>query len=244
MGSITKAGPMGFVTFVAISCGGGAEQGATSTPTAVAEVDTGIVWQRVELPGLPDNVRHDTLLIQTTFDLGSGNFLMVASNVDETREGVRLYLYRPDADSSAQVLAASKPGYDSATMFPTFFQCADTSQGWVILANMGERESWWQEAFWLKDATFNYLGNIGAAQRDWKSDGDSTWSWRTNIGPRAVVSGGNGVFNVRFSGDSLMLNEDGLGGIDVMYPTARVSFGCAEGHSTLLIDGKAVQPAS
>ena len=226
------------VVIALISCNTGTSPGET---TGMTESTTaGPLWKLLDLPGLDDNVKHDTLLIQTTFDLGDGTFIMVASNKEETREGVRLCLYSPLADSSAEVIAFSKPGYDSETMLPTFFSTGKKEDGLILLANMGERESWGQEAFWLKDHTFNSLGFLDVAQRDWKTIDDSTFQWRTNIGPRAIVNGMNGNFSIRFSGDSLQQSDDLQGHQEVVLPTGSLRYQCSEGKATLMINGVAV----
>ena len=51
----------------------------SNTPLVKAEKPGGVVDFQV----IDDNVQHDTLLIQVTFDLGDGKSLMVASNVEE-----------------------------------------------------------------------------------------------------------------------------------------------------------------
>jgi hypothetical protein len=229
----------GLLAIVALSACGTAEQKAPSPVGPQASA-----WHRVELQGLDDNVKHDTLLIQTTFALGDGTFLMVASNVAETREGVRLYVYTPNADSSAHVIASSKPGYDSETMLPTFFSTGNPADGWVLLANMGERESWGQEVFWLKDRRFTHLGFLDVAQRDWKALDDSTYQFRVNIAPRATISGNNGDFIIGFGGDSLQLYDDLHGHQEVMFPASKVTYRCSEGKATLMIDGEEVLPTS
>ena len=50
------------------------------------------------------------LLVQVTFDLGDGTFMMVASNVQENRDVCGSMHYRPTADSAAQVITSSKTG--------------------------------------------------------------------------------------------------------------------------------------
>ncbi|MBL0043362.1 MAG: hypothetical protein IPP33_02765 [Flavobacteriales bacterium] len=226
------------VVIALIGCGTGNPKGAT---TDVAESTvTGPLWKLVDLPGLDDNVKHDTLLIQTTFDLGDGTFIMVASNKEETREGIRLCLYRPSADSSAEMIAFSKPGYDSETMLPSFFSTGKKEDGWILLANMGERESWGQEAFWLKDQKFHSLGFLDVAQRDWKTSDDSTFQWRTNIGPRAIVNGMNGKFTISFSGDSLQLYDDLQGHREVVIRASSLRYQCSEGKAALVINGIAI----
>src|SRR5436190_11157997 len=86
------------------------------SPTA-----TPIGFAPLALKEVDDNLHHDTLLIQVTFDLGDGSFVMVASNMEETFEGVRLYRYRFEKDSALKMIAVSSPAYDSWTMLPTFF---------------------------------------------------------------------------------------------------------------------------
>jgi hypothetical protein len=66
-------------------------------------------------------------------------------------------------------------------MLPTFFTNGNKADGLVIIANMGERQSWGQEAFWLKDNAIKSLGWLDVAVRDWKTVDDSTYQFRTRI---------------------------------------------------------------
>lgn len=225
---------------VLMACGGGAEHAPLPTSEPVAH-STLPRWNKLDLPILPDNVHHDTLLVHTTYDLGDGLFLMAAQNNSYNREGIRLYLYHPKADSSAQILAWSKPGYDSETMLPTFFSTGRKEDGLVILANMGERQSWGQEAFWLKDRRIQGLGFLDVAVREWKTMDDSTYQFRTSIAPRAEVNGANGVFEFSFTGDSLQLYDDLQGHSEVMLPASAVRYRYDNGW-TLWLNGKPVAP--
>lgn len=221
--------------------------GPTPAPpkgTPAVAADTGAVWKRVEFPTVADNVRNDTLLVQVSFDLGDGTYMMVASNVQENRDGLRLVHYRPTADSAAQVIASSKPGYDSFTLYPTFFTTGRAEDGLLILANMGEKQSWGQDVFWLHDGHFADLGFLDAAERGWRTYADSLQQWRTSIAERAIVRGGNGQFEIAFSGDSLQLYDDQRGHLEVMYPTAAVRYRCAAGKAELLIDGEVAKPGA
>jgi len=206
------------------SCTGGETKEAVSGTSELPASSTLPAWNRWDLPILPDNVRHDTLLVHTTYDLGEGLFLMAAQNNDYNREGIRLYLYRPKADSSAQILAWSKPGYDSETMLPTFFTNGNKADGLVIIANMGERQSWGQEAFWVKDDKINSLGFLNVAVREWRTMDDSTYQFRTSIAPRTVVHGSDGTFDFTFTGDSLQLYDDLQGNMEVMLPASAVRY--------------------
>jgi hypothetical protein len=230
------------IMFLFIGCG--APEPAP-IPTAPAPDSTAALptWKVLELPILPDNVRHDTLLVHTTYDLGDGLFLMAAQNNNYNKEGIRLYLYRPKADSSAEVLSWSKPGYDSETMLPTFFTNGNNADGLVIIANMGERQSWGQEAFWLKDNAIKSLGFLDVAVRDWKTVDDSTYQFRTSIAPRTEVRGSGGTFEFSFTGDSLQLYDDLQGHMEVMLPASAVRYRSAEGKATLFLNGQPVVQA-
>lgn len=226
-----------------IGCGGDVR---TESSSVASDSTTAPVagWKQRSFPMVEDNVRNDTLLVQVTFDLGDDTFLMVAGNVEETREGLRLYLYRPLPDSSAEVLASSKPGYDSFTMLPTFFTTGSPEDGLVLLANMGEKQSWGQEAFWLKDQRFHYLGFLDVAVREWRTAGDTTQQWRTSIAERTLVSGGNGEFEFGFTGDSLQLYDDLQGHHEVMFPASAVRYRGANGQAQLVINGTPITAAS
>lgn len=239
-----KAWPsVAVVAVLVIACGSGPEASTNATVPLPISTDTLPAWTVLDLPILPDNVRHDTLLVHTTYELGDGRFLMAAQNNNYNREGIRLYLYQPQADSSAKILAWSKPGYDSETMLPTFFSNGNKTDGLVILANMGERQSWGQEVFWLKDDGIKSLGFLDVAVREWKTVDDSTYQFRTSIAPRTAVYGANGVFEFGFSGDSLQLYDDLQGHMEVMLPASAVRYRSGEGKSTLIINGHTVVPA-
>ncbi len=233
------------VPFLLLACNNATEPVANekTTPTAVPSAlsANAKVYKHVALPNLDDNVRNDTLLIYTTHALGDGTFIMAAMNKSGTPEGLRLYLYEPRTDSSAHVIAFSKPGYDSMTMLPTYFSTSDTADGTVIITNMGEKQSWGQEAFWLKDRRFIPLGFLDVAKRDWKTEDDSTFQWRTSIADRVNVRGENGTFEFTFTGDSLQLYDDQQGQREVMLPARAISYQCSEGKATLLINGQAIQ---
>lgn len=230
--------------FLLIGCGGNAPEPAANTTIPAPDSTAALpAWKVLDLPIMADNVRHDTLLVHTTYDLGDGLFLMAAQNNDYNKEGIRLYLYRPKADSSAEILACSKPGYDSETMLPTFFASGNKAEGLVIIANMGERQSWGQEAFWLKDNAIKSLGFLDVAVRDWKTVDDSTYQYRASIAPRTEVRGAEGTFEFRFTGDSLQLYDDLQGHMEVMLPASAVRYRSGEGKATLIINGHPVFPA-
>ncbi len=199
-----------------------------------------------EITGLPpldipleaDNVRHDTLLIQATFSLGDGTWLMVASNRSETFEGLRLYRYRANPDSSAQVLAVSPPGYDSWTMLPTFFAPEGSATKWM-LANFGERESWGQKLIKL-DSSFHDLGFLDAAAAQWVEEDGKRVRKRRNIAPFARLELMGDSIWIRFACDSVYLYDDHAGHFDTTLPAKRLRYlhTAQEGLSLWLDDEK------
>ncbi len=177
----------------------------------------------IAYPALEDNIKHDTLLIQTTFDLGDGTFVMVAGNVQETFEGIRLYRYRLLPDSAAQILAYSSPGYDSWTMLPTFFRLPHAPDVQMVLANFGERESWGQKLF-LMDHEFSDLGFMDIALPERVMEDDTLRLKRRGIGPftRMVEHGDTSVFT--FACDSVFLYDDLAGNMDQVLPNHSVRY--------------------
>lgn len=197
----------------------------------------------LDLPDLDDNVHGDTLLVLTTHQIAADRFIMAARNKEETREGLRLYLYEPRPDSSADVLAVSAPAYDSEVMSPTFFSTGDSADGIVVLANFGGKESWGQKVFWLKGQTFNDLGWLDVAHREWRTVDGQTEQRRTNIAPYTTVSGKDGRFLFTFTGDSLLLYDDLEGQLERTFSPSSVAYRHDGGQMTLMVDGKPRLPS-
>ncbi len=195
-------------------------------------------YKPLELANLDDNVRNDTLLVYTTHSMRNGTFVMAARNVEENREGLRLYLYKPRPDSSAEILAVSKPAYDSEVMLPTFFSTGDTADGTIILANYGGLESWGQNVFWLVGGHFKDLGWLDVADRTFKVRMDSLQQWRSTIAPFTNVHGEGGKFDFTFRGDSVLLYDDLQGGREVMLPTSRIRYRYDGKGMVLIVDGR------
>lgn len=198
----------------------------------------------LDLPNQEDNIRHDTLLVQTTHHLPDGRYVMAARNKDDSREGLRLFLYTPQPDSSAAVIAISAPAYDSYTMLPTFYATGDTADGMVILANFGERDSWGQKVFWLKNRQFRDLGWLDVAHREWRAVDDSTFQRLTNIAPFTQVKGSGGSFLFTFMGDSVHLFDDLEGHLDRMIPAQDLAYRYDGQRMTLVVEGRERLPAS
>lgn len=200
--------------------------GACGTPTAEKEPNTPAIEhgaRPVVFSALDDNIRHDTLLIQTTFDMGDGTFVMVAGNVEPKFEGIRLYRYKVLPDSNARILASSNGGYDSWTMLPTFFSIPNPPGTYLILANFGERESWGQKLMFM-DSTFTDLGFLDVAFPEHMVEDDSAYVKRTNIAPygRLALHGDTAVFT--FECDSLFVYDDMAGHNDIIVPAAGIRY--------------------
>jgi hypothetical protein len=186
------------------------------------------------------NVYHDTLLVQTSFDLGDGSYVMVASHVEDTFEGLRLVRYAFAADSSVYVRAVSAPGYDSWTLLPSFFpvDSAHVNGPLWVLANMGEKESWGQKVMML-DSTFRDIGFLDMAYPERVMEDDTLRLKRRSIAPylRLLQRGDTAYWGVAC--DSVYLYDDLQGHQDVVLAAHRVrSITTIHGTSALEIDGR------
>lgn len=197
----------------------------------------------LEVPVVDDNVRHDTLLVQVTFDLGDGTYVMVASHREETFEGLRLYHYIARPDSSAEVLHVSAPAYDSWTMLPTFFGLGRSTTDTMpmdrwILANFGERESWGQKVMLLQNG-FQDRGFMHAALPERVVEEGRSSMKCANIAPhmRFATSADTAIFT--FACDSVFLYDDHQGRTDIILParTLRYTFHPHDGL-VLWVDGR------
>lgn len=203
---------------VLFSCGEPAPPGTTPVPKPTEPGGS------VPFAVIDDNVRHDTLLVQVTFDLGAGNYLMVASNVEETHEGLRLYKYSLEGkDRSPRIQASSSPGYDSWTLLPTYFEHPLEDSAYILLANMGERNSWGQKVISMKEQ-FADLGFLDVAIPERITEGDSTYIRLRNIGPETRCTAEGAGLAFEFVCDSLHLYDDLRGNMDIMVPASWVRY--------------------
>ncbi len=177
----------------------------------------------VDIVVIEDNIRHDTLLIQTTFDMGDSTFVMVASHVQPKFEGIRLYRYGLLPDSNARILSYSNGAYDSWTMLPTFFPTPDPPGTYLVLANFGERESWGQKLIYM-DSTFTDLGFIDLAFPERITEGDTAFMKRTNIAPYGRLALHNDTAVFTFDCDSLFLYDDMAGHNDLVVPANTIRY--------------------
>lgn len=212
----TMIRPAAFAVLLA-ACGSPAPE-TTTTPTIMVHGA-----KPAELTAVDDNIRHDTLLIQTTFAMGDSTYVMVASHVEPKFEGVRLYRYTLLPDSNARILSHSNGAYDSWTMLPTFFPIPDPPGTYLVLANFGERESWGQKLIYM-DSTFTDLGFIDLAYPERITEGDTAFMKRTNIAPYGRLALHNDTAVFTFDCDSLFLYDDMAGHNDLIVPASSIHY--------------------
>jgi hypothetical protein len=234
---------LGIALLVAVAgCGDGDSTGTVATTDGQPTVRLRDVPGRSPHPfrQFDQNVYHDTLLVQTSFDLGDSTFIMVASNVDETFEGLRLIRYRFLPDSTVERMAWSAPAYDSWTMLPTFFPL-DTvhpdDANWV-LANFGEKESWGQKVM-LLDWEFMDMGFMDVALPERVMEDDTLRLKRRNVAPYMRYSEHGDTAVWLFACDSVYLYDDQEGHLDQVLHASRLryTFEANEGLS-LWVDGR------
>lgn len=194
----------------------------------------------VPFPIVDDNVHHDTLAVQVTFGMPNGRYMMVASNMEDTFEGLRLIHYALGPDSTADVRAVSPPAYDSWTMLPTFFRDPGDPGHYFILANFGEKQSWGQKLLWL-DHKFTDLGFLDVALPTRTTEGDTACLKRENIAPFARIRGSRHEAVISFACDSVFLYDDQRGGTDRVVPSRSIRYLFSERDGLRLwIDGQVV----
>lgn|GEM_PF-2573888 len=191
---------------------------------------------------IADNVRHDTMLIQVTFALPDHHYMMVASNIEEDFEGLRLYYYTLGPDSSANSVAVSSPAYDSWTMLPTLFADPRDSSRHIVLANLGERNSWGQKVLVLSSG-YRDLGFLDVALPERIQEEDTAYVKLKNIAPHARCFPEHDGLRFEFACDSVYLYDDLRGGLDLTLPASSVHYTWDAGRGiTLWVNGEARRP--
>ncbi|QQR85718.1 MAG: hypothetical protein IPJ76_14075 [Flavobacteriales bacterium] len=232
----------GALVLLVSACGGNNTEG---TATVVEPQRDTSHWhgpsalERVHFPQVADNIKHDTLAVQITFDLLDGTHLMVAANAEETFEGLALYRYRARPDSSSEVLARSSPAYDSWTMFPTFFRAPDKSWPLVVFANFGEKQSWGQKLMLLDSNGFSDTGFLEVALPVRVNEQDSAYLKRESIAPFLRLFGDS----LEFACDSLYIYDDGAGGRDRIVAARAARYVLGNGQPILYLEGLQVTAA-
>ena len=202
------------------ACGGTAVEQKTEPSHTVLQSAEGMP---LELPIVDPNVKHDTLLVQVAFAVGDGTYLMVASNVTESFEGLRLYHYRAQPDSSTEIIAVSAPGYDSWTMLPTVFGQAGTLEGSWVLANFGERGSWGQKIM-RYDGKFRDHGFMDIALPERVNEPDTGYIRLTSIAPHIRIALHNDTTSFTLACDSVYMYDDLDGHNDIILPANTVHY--------------------
>lgn len=174
------------------------------------------------LVAVDDNIRHDTLLIQTTFDMGDSTYVMVASHVEPTSEGVRLYRYTLLPDSNARILSYSNGAYDSWTMLPTFFPIPDPPGTYLVLAKSPANAKAGTEISHGQHLHGPRLHRCGLSERI--TEGDSAFMKRTNIAPYGRLALHNDTAVFTFECDSLFLYDDMAGHNDLIVPAHTIRY--------------------
>ena len=197
---------------------------------------------------LDDNIKHDTLLIQTTFDLEDGTYLMIAShklseeklNEGDREAGLRLYHYRTMPDSTYEIIARSSSANDSWTMFPTFFPDPIEEGSMIILANFGERNSWGQKVIRFNAEGFRDLGYLNVAKIERQGEGEEMELKHRNIAPDTRITREADQLVISFELDELILFDDLRGVLDRPIEAGRVQYRWSEAEGMVLyIDGTA-----
>lgn len=197
-------------------------------------------FELVNFPIIEDNLKHDTLLVQVTFDLGDGTFVMVASHQEGSFEGLRLYRYRVDPQGAVNMLAVSSPAYDSWTLLPTFFRKAVDPSTLIVLANFGEKQSWGQKAMILDEQGFKDLRFLDVALPRVVQEVDSTYIKLVGAGPRARIIETDQGLTFEFAGDSLFLFDDLRGHQDTIVAAKDVRYELAGGELRFVLNGKPI----
>lgn len=172
----------------------------------------------LDVGAVDDNVQHDTLLVQVTFDLRDGTCLMVASHREERFEGLRLYRYIPKKDSSATCMAVSSPAYDSWTMLPTFFRDPLDSTALLLATNLGERDSWGQKVLKLSAQGFEDICFLDVALPERVQEEDTVVLRKRNIAPHLRCTSQGDTLRFSFVCDSVFLYDDLRGRTDLVVP--------------------------
>jgi hypothetical protein len=199
-------------------------------------------------PPVDDNISHDTLLIQTTFDLRDGTYIMVASHmqVEERLDagdrdaGVRLYHYRLNEHGAPDILAVSSSAGDSWTMFPTFFNDPVRSDAMIILANLGERSSWGQKVIRFDANGFQDLGFLDLAAIERVVHEDEVDTKLLKIAPHTRVTAEENDLIFKFTSDEVHLYDDQRGTLDQAIAGDRITYRWKAADGMVLhVDGEA-----
>ena len=213
-----------FVSILLVACGESADpQDKKVESIEQIEIPEGS-YERISLMPIEDHFELDSILIHNTYELKEGEFMIVSRPSEESFKGLQMHLYRLQ-DSIPIVSSSSVPAYDSWIYLPTFFVSEDQLDT-LILAELGERESWGCRLLRIEDGQFKDLGFIDVALRDSKFDEeleDDVMVLKTIAPFTNILSVSNGL-SITFASDSVHVFDDQNGGLDILYPAAAVRY--------------------
>ena len=181
-------------------------------------------YERIALMPIEDHFELDSILIHNTYELSEGHFMMVSRASEDSFIGLQMHLYTL-MDSLPIVSASSTPAYDSWIYLPTFFVSSDR-QDTLLLAEIGERESWGARLLRIHDGVFVDLGFIDIALRDHKFDEEletDVMFLKSVASNTSIKANGEGLI-VSFGPEPLHIYDDQLGNADTLYPADQVIY--------------------
>lgn len=111
-----------------------------------------------------EEINIDTLFIQVAFELNPQRWILIARNIDEDPEGLKLLLIDPTKGN--KLLYRSKGAYESMILHPTFFVPDNEKTPWVILCALGMDESWGQNLFFMNGDEINEIAYLDIAKKE------------------------------------------------------------------------------
>lgn len=173
-------------------------------PAISVDYSNGVSYQKSEYPLLEaENILIDSLFIQVAYKLGSKRNLLIARNIEDDVQGLKLLLVDPSDNN--KLIYRSSGSYESMTLHPTFFVPNNSSYPTIITCGIGMLESWGQRLFIMKGDTLNDISYLDIAA---KIEVDSSFTEKgfelKDIGPYAKVKMDETGIHLSFLTDSLI----------------------------------------
>jgi len=181
-------------------------------------------YERIALMPIEDHFELDSILIHNTYELSEGHFMMVSRSTEESFEGLRMHLYTLKG-SLPIISASSTPAYDSWIYIPTFFISPD-EQDTLLMAEIGERESWGARLLRIENGAFVDLGFIDIALRGSKFDEDLEMDVMVlkSVAPNTNIRSQGELLIVSFGPEPVHVYDDQMGNADTLYPADKVQY--------------------
>lgn len=213
-----------FTVFGFFACG---EDQQTTKAIAEEDLPEEIIedaYERIALMPIEDHFELDSILIHNTYELSEGQFMMVSRSTEESFEGLQMHLYTLK-DSLPIISASSTPAYDSWIYLPTFFISPD-QQDTLLMAEIGERESWGARLLRIEDGAFVDLGFIDIAIRGSKFDEELETDvlFLKSVAPNTTIRSQSEILFVSFGPESVHIYDDQKGNADTLYPADQVKY--------------------